>query len=275
MLLSHPSPAGQRPAGLSIRPNPASPQAANLIAWWPMAAPFPRLFDAAQQRYPSALEPLDWVPTPLGGWAVRFDGTKYWNWGDQAAFNFGNNPFAISCWAWFTGSTVSFLVSKRASGDVGYDLVYGVGGAGTLQAIVQHDVTPISTGDTTGLNDGNYHHVVFGYDGALVRLIVDGGKVSIGAATAGGSVNNTQSFQFGARGGANLWTGRMFDVRVYLQGPTTAFASQMYQPATRWQLYQTPSRRLWLDAPAAAAAEGALLIGGNLLHSTLFGGRIQ
>jgi len=264
MLLSHPSPAGQRPVGLSIRPNQASPQAKNLIAWWPLAAPQKKVFDAAWGRYPSVgvTPEAGWVSAPSpGGWAARFDGSAYWNWGDQAAFDFGSDAiFAISCWAWFTGATPSLQICKREILDTGYDLLYAPNAvSGELRARVQVDVSAVASADATGLDDGNYHHVLFGYDGANTVLIVDGGRFSSFVSNPNVSgVSNTTAFQLGARAGTAIWTGRMFDVRVYLRAPTLSLASQMYNPATRWQLYQVPSRRYWLDAPAAAPAGGRI-----------------
>jgi hypothetical protein len=116
------------------------------------------------------------------GQAFRFDGTDYVQVPNSLALQAAN----ISVEAWVNSTTLGrnkYILAKGANGGLAasYALYTGENG---LQFFVYDGGTFVASPDAgPGIWDGNWHHVVGTYDGAKVRLYVDGAEVGTGTPT--------------------------------------------------------------------------------------------
>jgi len=92
--------------------------------------------------------------------------------------------------------------------------------------------------DTTNINDGNWHHVGFVFDGTNVVTYLDGVAIKSGA-YKGTAIDNTVDKRIGTRVGGNFsWIGSIDEVTIL---PVALTANEVSA------LYETTSRHDWND----------------------------
>jgi hypothetical protein len=111
--------------------------------------------------------------------------------------------------AWGTGQ-----VALSLDGTVGRLTAYGVG------------VAEIKDLNNFNLTDGLWHHMAGTYDGANLKLYIDGKLVNHSATTDSVGANTT-AFQIGARGGSSTFTGDIARVSVWKEALTGAQIRKM------------------------------------------------
>ena len=135
---------------------------------------------------------------------------------NNAVFN-NLTAFTISCWIYRTSkgaggtfptyinkgwaSAGSFTLFETSSGTIGFGV---------------NNVSTQAQDTTNGVTDNVWHHVVGVYDGASIRLYVDGIQSSPVAVT--GTMTLTSTFEIGAVSGggtSNAFNGRIAGVRIY------------------------------------------------------------
>jgi hypothetical protein len=67
-----------------------------------------------------------------------------------------------------------------------------------------------------------------------------------------------------AEGSAQHFAGKICDMRLYSKAPTPALIQAMFHPLTRFELYQTPARRIFRIPPYGGG-------GGNRRRRVLIG----
>lgn len=103
------------------------------------------------------------------------------------------------------------------------------------------------------ITSGTLYLVVGTYDGAKMRVYINGVASGTPTSTSLTMGTNTVSTYLGTLGGAtsNDFDGWIGDTRIYGKCLTPDEVWQLYDPATRWELYE-PVRRVWaIDAVAA------------------------
>ncbi|MBI5360561.1 MAG: LamG domain-containing protein [Planctomycetes bacterium] len=109
------------------------------------------------------------------GDARQFDGsTGYFQLTDSAIFKPANQ---VTVEAWVkTTDTYGFIFEKQKTSWVSYALVMGWSTSGKAEFIADtdSDITGHTATSTTSINDGNWHYIAGTYDGATVRVYVDG-----------------------------------------------------------------------------------------------------
>jgi hypothetical protein len=128
--------------------------------------------------------------------------------------------------AWFKTTVTGRAILALYSADLQYVHVLSLSASGAMQ--IEWTVTGASTltvetiGATSGLADGNWHHVV--YDQVLGVVFVDGVNVD---STLAVTVGTDQRFlHIGSYRGTRLWSGSLAHVALFDGGVGSALAAQ-------------------------------------------------
>lgn len=227
--------------------NWTSPQARYLVGWYPVL-PFERdakLRDLTPNR--RHVTTVGDAPAVVGSELRRmpgllFDGTNdYVQLGTVSTFVTASVG-AWSCW-------VRPMAASYKTGGNAYDLNSIISDTGGYLGLVIGDFA--SGGQKIHAYNNNqvasavaafvqyrWYHVVWAHAGGTLYLYIDGVLQQTNASGATGAVNNALRIGHGWGGYANL---EVMDVRMYSAPPNPLAIKQMYDPATRWQLYRPVS----------------------------------
>ena len=238
---------------------------ANLVSWW-------RLGDAAgdstdpasplivdvvggHDLTPQNTEAIDLVTKVANGWwnltSMQFDGvSSYISIGPVASPPTleSGDPWSIS--AWFNSSTAAvqciFGRADSFSPYRGWTLTLEPGGE--LFFAVIHDSTAAdwlgSITNSSGWNDGNWHHVVASYDGsraaAGISMVIDGvaQAMTTGPDTLGTGtiivpwISMTAGIRYAAAGSFIPFAGRLEEISLWDKGLSTVEAQELYGAGT-------------------------------------------
>jgi chitodextrinase len=169
------------------------------------------------------------------GFAVNLDGVNdYISAGGIVALN---GLTAVTVSAWVKGSVGSTSAAGIiAAKDMAFDLL--VTGHKAAFVVKSGSTWYRASAATTLVDDGQYHFLAGVYDGAILRIYVDGaleGSLSIGARTLN---SPTTALQVGSCAGSSscdssgeVWRGAIDDVRVYKRALTASeIVSDMQTP---------------------------------------------
>ncbi len=204
----------------TMSPTPLSGQA----AWWTGEN---SSLDVTGSANGSQLNGVSFAAGKMGR-AFSFDGVDdAVSVTDSAALK----PAQISLEAWVyasaaqaAGSTVVMKTTSSAATD-GYGLGYVSAtqfGFWINAAATNRVVT------SAALSTGAWHHVVGTYDGATIRLYVDGVQVGTGAAYAAAITHSAQPLLIGRSAGGAGWLGQIDEVALYNRALTAAEVSANY-----------------------------------------------
>jgi len=171
------------------------------------------------------------APGKFGASAINLNDNGYIRTGNPANLQFdSSDPFTVMAFVRGTGIGDDTIAGKMISGGTytGYELHIGsTAGAGKVNVwlISAWSGNVIEMNSSIAVNDGNWHHVAFTYDGSSsasgVQIYVDGNPdagQTIGKNTLTGSIKNTTTeFNIGSRqnGAAHNYTGDIDDVAVF------------------------------------------------------------
>jgi prepilin-type N-terminal cleavage/methylation domain-containing protein len=183
-----------------------------------------------------------WVTTtPTGtGCALSFNGsTSYIDAGNSVTLE-NNAAFTYSIWINFSASQTSrTFMGKWASGIGGSSIGIHDSLANRIKFHLDNSSSGQTLNNSVALNDGLWHHVVATWDGAAMKLYVDG-KID-GSYTP--SPNTTTypavSFQIGRWGGSpsQYFNGLMDSPRVYAKSLTAAEVGALYAEGLKNQRF--------------------------------------
>lgn len=168
--------SSQPPLGVPFTVNRASPQARGLVAWWPT------LGAVGSTVIRDPIHGLDmtmggtnnptWTVQPGQGQVLGFDGTSRYA---RTVYAADLNVSAITLTAWIRSTnTGTQNILDRDAFSAG-NRVFQLRLAPQLQFIPFFSGSPgILTGTTSLANDSLWHHVAATYDGASIRLYVEG-----------------------------------------------------------------------------------------------------
>ena len=111
------------------------------------------------------------------------------------------------------------------------------------------------TGSTTSLNNNTWRHIAATYDGAQLRVFVDGKEDATPVADAGLLNNSTGHYYFFGASTGFYYVGRNHDYRIYNRALSAEEIFALYDTKTRWDLYLPVKDQFW-SIPAAAPPAG-------------------
>lgn len=227
--------------------NRASPQVQSLVGWWPFVA----------------MSTREWVRGTGGslqnnavfgigtyGRGLILPGGNNDRYTISSSYLRPSNFSQISLAVWFrytAGNTLQAIINYRQNTDNNYNI--HLNGANDASAVVESNIelSTNSVGRATSSSvctAGKLHHVVITCDGTSMSIYLDG----IGVATGGGGnqtgdlgsfyIGDTHSFL------SHEMSGDVYDVRIYDCILPAAQVYALYDPQTRWELYQ-PLPKLW------------------------------
>lgn len=240
---------GTRPSGPSRR-NAASPQARGLLLRFPLNG---TVVSDDGKYTPSTVTGREWSGTPQGGLTRHQP-----NFGDGLTCSSAIAPFGLShsegsfcCWLRNTSTTGTRSVfGFRFDGnneiefhDNGAEFKVRYRGNGTLDEVTRSPLASYTLA-----------HVIFTWSKSADRIQFFFDGVSVGTASTLGTLTNAPtSLILGSTVGGESWIGMMQDVLWYDRALNATEAWSLYDPATRWDLYWQPGRRVFFDVGAAAA----------------------
>jgi hypothetical protein len=261
---------GQRPSG-PFQVNRDSAQSHDLALWWPIL-PFGGVSmgrSPLEANHATAIgSTVRLQGGTLGGLVMRATGASVTTDLLQTTSlqngpsNF-TSPFTISCWAWFAtlsndpcpismGGSATF----KAAAIIGRSSVLRYEGRGPLMV----------TGPSI-VAGGWYHICGVTYGASSHALFVNGVKY-VGTGTNDSGVPDRFSLGIYDDGSSfNPTDGLLCDGRIYNRALSDAEVWSLYDPATRWDLYWVPGRRVFVDVAAAATFNPAWARGSNQLLS--------
>lgn len=267
-----------------LAPNLWSEQATGLLHWWPFVdgAGGARVLDLGPRGQHGTLVGPTWAADPDGepdaDTVLSFDGSNdYVNCGTLIQPT--GSQWSYSAWVYPTDVT---------GFDAGQDQIAGAGynGVGTGLALgwsfgtfpgylgfISYESGPGVHGARSSKlwGSGDLHkwwHVGGSWDGSAYRLYINGVEDTVAVSSQTNPYQSSVRFCLGCQDQngtlAQFLTGRLFDVRVYRRALPRPVWWQMFDPATRWDL--------WLadDALLRAAAQVGV-IPWHLFHSHALG----
>jgi hypothetical protein len=188
-------------------------QTNNLIGYWPLDDD---VEDISGNTNNGTNNEAIFVSSPING-GLSFDGIN-----DRVTIADASSliPSNITLEAWVKNSgtpgAYKHIVAKHyAGGYASYALYTGSGGG--LRFYIGHNSGFVASPAVTvsEIWDGNWHHIVGTYDGAKVRLYVDGAQVGTETATTVNIAYNTDNLYIGSYGNGYYYKGLMDEVKIY------------------------------------------------------------
>ena len=152
---------------------------------------------------------------------MTFDGTNYFNAGNNSSLNWGSGNGTVSCW---------FKTSYNAPGvqDLVINGSYASGGKGYILYLdpsqrvgfyLDNNSNPSGVLSTSSVNDGDWHHVVGVRDSGTMKLYLDGSEVATGTDNTG-NIDISDPLIIGAGqafGGSvgNFFNGQIDEVAIF------------------------------------------------------------
>lgn len=182
------------------------------------------------------MENGDWTTGRIGN-GLTFDATnEYVDMGDLTIVD-GVTELTVSAWAKSSSLTTErSMVTKSSCNGLADSGTFQLGAGSTTNyaefVIYPSGGAPASyyvVTASTAMNDGNWHLVTGVYNGADIRIYMDGVLSATTTAAAGDLSANTRSIQIGACSGGFLWDNMIDEVRIYDRALSDDEIRQIYQ----------------------------------------------
>jgi hypothetical protein len=241
------SPRNQKPMSA---PNKNAPQMVGLVAWWSaLYADTGKLYEiisGVTTTLTDSAAPLDpsfWdSDSTRGGNVLSLNGTSYAT--AQSTTNATNQTGDFTLSAWIKTSTNGPIMVKKATIFAASDSGYAMSvSAGVLSFILSDGTTQMTATGTISVTDGQWHLVTARYsrNGGFLELFVDGiydGGTASSLVSSG--FTNSSSLLIG-KDDTTFFTGKVDDIRIYKRSLTNYEIKELWNPQTRWSLWQTPA----------------------------------
>lgn len=144
-----------------------------------------------------------------GGFALRFTGSENVTLDGYTGIN-GANTRSVACWIKTDWGSTSGLVHWGASGTKSRSsFKYQNSG------VIRYEFQGGGINGITLVNDNEWHHVAYTYDGTTIRLYVDGVEDATLDAVINTGVSGETDVNIGSQGGGSFFQGLIDDVRIY------------------------------------------------------------
>lgn len=202
------------------------------VAYWNLNELSGNVSDSSGNNYTGTNFSTTVVDGKISGNARRFASGQYISFGNVLNFT-DTQPFSVSLWFKDTVTVTGILIGKGSS--PGWELhARAAADSGILRFLyTSAGLTDAVDSTRTGLNDGNWHHVVAsrdGTDGTGMNLYID----SISGSTVSFNDNatdatNTKILTLGSREGvSNFYVGDIDEVRVFNRVVTSTEVNQLF-----------------------------------------------
>jgi len=141
--------------------------------------------------------------------AYTFDGTNPLTVSGYTGVN-GSGARTVSCWIKTTNTATQGVVHWGASGSFSRSS-FKINSTGEIRFEWQGG----NMFGTTDITDGTWHHVSYTYDGATVRIYVDGVEENTAAVVLDTGLAGETDINIGSQLGGSAFIGALDDVRVY------------------------------------------------------------
>lgn len=249
--------------------NRESQQARGLVGWVPLLNV--SLIDRVRGLIFTQNGSPVWVADSQYGQALSFNGTTQYL---SAGAVLTAPPITMACWFITADNINSFTaMGLGLSGSVDHQFNLQVAGSivGDPVRAQTKTTTSVQATSTTGYSVNVWQHGCVVFASAIDRrAYVNGGSEGTNATSRiPVGINSTYIAALQGVSPGNFFPGRIADARIYNRALSPAEIYQLYDPATRWELYR-PIQRMWqVKAPAAT---GHSLILGDNLSNRIFGG---
>lgn len=253
-------------AGEPFTLNWESVQAQGLKAWWPMAANQGGLTVREQVigYYNGTLSStLGWTGDTFGP-SPDFTGTpKYIGVGINKIRDFlAGGPYTVA--AWFnckSNDLTQTILGDMTSNGMSRSFGLATGGAGASSVVSSHHGNTLLTHNAVITKNVTHHAAVTWLGNNLTRTIYADGVAGTTTDTPASWASAGGLASIGRQGAYNgyYFKGCIIDVRIYNRALSAAEIWQLYDPATRWELYRPAEHRVWQIAPAAGRKYGPVL----------------
>lgn len=276
--------SGTRPYGRPVQINYDSPQyqygQIRLVSWWPFTegagGTAQELVSGNHAQFSNAASP--WRGSPIGGGGFSCEGGS----AQASSATVRNIPtfnkwMLVSCWVRLrsipNNVNASLVALETASGREWHFQMAQI----NSQYYIYTDSVVTATTTTTVPILHEWTHVALAVTGASgYSYYVNGRAVQTGSVSATSGTATVVRIGRRQRAAQGSIDGDIADVRIYAGSDTNVNAPRnlewlMYDPATRWDLYWTPSTRVLFDLPASPTFKAAWARYSN----TLIAGGVQ
>lgn len=237
-----------------FRLNAASQQAQGLIGWYPLMPPDVNANLLTGSR-PSTIVTHNVSGSPLVGAARLCDGST-------SLMTFASDvpslaaPITIAAWVRILATGTQLAIGAIESSPFSSYMQIDRSSLNVFRAVTRTagPTFGVATGTTT-TTVGLYYHVCGVFRSTTSRSIFVNGRAEATNTTS----NNPASLvdvQVGCLNAGTFMNGNVADLRIYNRALTDAEVRSLYDPSTRWDLYETPSRRLYVDLAVTPPAVG-------------------
>jgi hypothetical protein len=163
----------------------------------------------------------EWVAGKIGA-ALEFDGSDdYVDCGNAPSLNINGN-ITIAAWVKTTSTAHGYFVSKGTTWDeIGH---YAIGQEYNVPLTFQLEIAgsggAVELDSNVAVNDGQWHYIVGTYDESVLKVYVDGVEENTMAGTNSLTGSAIGGLTIGQRGGGNIISGIIDEVRIYNQALT-------------------------------------------------------
>jgi len=166
----------------------------------------------------------------IGGPSITFDKTNWITVPYNSIFD-NLSSFTISCWIYrtaYAGATSPAYVNKGYPNSGWFALQED--GTGNVYFSVKGAVTQVSSAHSNlALLNNAWHFIVATYDGATIKLYINGVLANTTTAAVGTLTNNAPLEISHVAGAGDMFTGSMADVRLYTNALTSTQITNLYQ----------------------------------------------
>ena len=242
------------PTSYSI--NTSSKQAAGLVSAWNTALSrrnLTTLPDIVGHSPAAFTDAPVWDTSPEVPNYLRFVGgsSNYMTIPYSPRFATTKRIWSVSAWILVTAGNGGFVIAQNAN-TAGWGVSVNAADGLIIIFVKRAAATAVQRVSVAAVDDGVWHHVlvmintISPYD---IDIYIDN-VLSQGALTLNGApVASTSSLELGRRSIGNYYTGGIADVRFY-DGDKGYLAPDLFNPRTRWELYEKRSLT-WLAATLA------------------------
>jgi hypothetical protein len=207
--------------------------------------------------------------TVFGGasWSTRCNATGVFNFNGSSQYISVSNAAQLQPWgaltiagwirgdAWGSGTDVDTILRKGEGNPNNYALAIS---DGRVELLLDGNDGSGYRGNTV-LSTGEWYHVAATWDGATVRIYVDGALDNTPASRSGYIGADTRPLYIGGRSGADLFDGLLQEVRLYNRALTQAEIIRLAGTAGYWKFAEGTGTTA---ADSSGVANNATLSGG-------------
>jgi len=228
--------------------NTQSPQARGLVGWWPTLGQYGNVTtvrDYVANRYPmTQYNTPTWKDDGQFGNTILYDDASSERL-EVAQAVISSYPLTLTAWTRSNDDTAAQAIVSIYDFDavnVSHRIqLRGPAGGDPISAISQSGAAVGQADAAIGFTAGKWHFVAGVFSSATLRTVyVDGGHP--GSDVTNVTPANLSHTGIGAWGSTSIYvnfmSGQIADARIYNRALTAAEIWQLYDPATRWELYK-------------------------------------